>query len=296
MDVKGLTGQVVDYLNEAYPDELDRQVTVEDVDFSKAFKFYIDTDIFVLPSNDYGEIRQALEEGWFMFEIPVYIGQDTFTVNVVKGRPVDYENLSDRISEERIKELESQVDQWYLQGSTYFEDTHLDYYNVTNERVDIYDQQPLLVGGLPHFHYPVALYANEDGDIGKLVPISAAPSSYYGFLELDESTDENAPAVFDYVKIKEIIATLPPGSSSGVLISEDSNDNAAVLDSSDSGTSIPTPSQTSTTDQHQTPTDEMVSPSVPLFIAVAAVSVAAVVAVVLLCRRKARRKDGETRE
>jgi hypothetical protein len=213
MDIDALRQEIVDDLNRRTPEGRmmpARKATLDDVDFSKAFKFYNDTSwsIFDLQTNNFNEVRSALEQGSYIFEVPVYIGNDTFVFNISIGGSVsDEDRENPDLIGPGIAYLESVEGEWHISADYYFPDRHLDYYDIVCERAGIYDQRPLLVGGLPYFHSPVALFADEQGNIGKMAPIWGSRVVPWEALGLKPQQDDDV--VLDYAAAKDAIAQLP---------------------------------------------------------------------------------------
>jgi hypothetical protein len=205
MDVGLLRIEIADKINsyEEGPFAPPRKVTKEDIDFSNIFKFYVDTDIFSVQTNSFEEMTQILEKGNCMFELIVFVDEVVYEVDLSRGLPVDKDKVKDVLTEAQIKNLESEVGKWIVPGISYFDSQteYIDYYKIAMEMADVTDKQPLLVGGLPSFHYPVALFSDENGNIGKIVPIyhNAIPWEDLGL------EPQDGDVVLDYTEIKEIV-------------------------------------------------------------------------------------------
>lgn len=176
------------------------------VDFSKAYKIYIETNIFDLQSNNFGEVKQQLEAGGFMYEVPVNFGQYTFLANVSRGiapRP----EASAILSEAEIADLNEKVGKWVVPGGGLFdaENPFVDYYERVYSIVGSSGEKPIFVGGLPYFRYAVALFPDDNGDIGKIVPVNIAAVDWEG---LNLNYDNPSP-ILEYSIIKEYILKHP---------------------------------------------------------------------------------------
>jgi hypothetical protein len=219
MDVASLSIEIAEYMDTAPSDTVGYAVEPDGVDISKSFKIYLDTDIFSLSSSKYSDVRDELEDGKCIYLVPLYSPTDTFFLTIAKGTQEDLdrtlrlekEGRIEPLSPERREELEGRVGRWYFQkGVEIARDQHLDYYAKAAELSGIYDQQPLLVGGLPYLRYPVAVYEGKEGSIGTVVPVSGAPLSYFNALRDKIPGEQDAPAVFDYAELREAITSLPP--------------------------------------------------------------------------------------
>ncbi|MDR1015136.1 MAG: hypothetical protein LBL86_09215 [Coriobacteriales bacterium] len=300
--------------------EIERPATAADIDLAKSFKFYNTTDIFSLQESGFEEVQQALEAGGYILEVPVYIGNDTVCVNVSKGEPLDYSKIGEELlaNTEWLSLQESRVGQWYAEGSYLFEDRHLDYYAVAAERTGIYDRIPLLVGGLPYFHSPVAIYPDDEGNLGTMTVIhpATAPWEALGI----ERPSEDAEFVFDYGYVKEKVDSLPPektadepaattpggqtgqepattgaespsSSPPGGPSSPSGTDAAVGPASADTpGASAPPPPGGAAQDPAPPPQDAPAPPPALLPAAIALAAVAALAAALALCARRRKAK------
>lgn len=197
--------KAVDFTNKHFSEELSRLVTKDDVDLSAAYKIYVDTDIFSLETNSFREVLDKLEEGAYIFELPLYIGKDTYIVNISQVLPVpetDYATMADP------EGYRAKVGTWDIPGvGGYFppETVFEDYYKIARDVSGITDRTPLLVGSLPCFTRAVALYPDDNGNINKLVTLSPYNVNWEALgLEPQEHN-----VVLDYAEIKKIVNALP---------------------------------------------------------------------------------------
>jgi hypothetical protein len=287
MDVAALQQEIIQSLNgDGYG--LSRIVTENDVDFTKAYKVYVGVDVFSLETIGHGELKAELEKVDGVFMVPVYMDDQTFLVTVSRKPPFDHESVKNVLTEDEIARQESRVGTWVIPVISTYEDAHFDYYDIAAKRTGIYDRLPLLVGGLPYFHYPVAIYPDDEGNLATMTVINpaTAPWETLGI----ERPGEDAEFVFDYEYVKEKVNSAPP---------EGGDMGGVPQDASEEGTapppvaSFPSPTE----GQPQVPAGEVTTPNVPLVVAIAAAAVAvAVVAVALLFRRKSHRQGGEQGE
>lgn len=130
------------------------------IDLSKAFKIYVDTNIFTLKNNK-DSILTALENGTYIWIYPFQVGGDTINVNISKGLPLNPEAVP-FLTEEEQKEIIDNIGKWCVNGYS-IKDTDLDYVQQTQEiKFSENDTNDFVfVGGLPGFHYPVAVSFNQ---------------------------------------------------------------------------------------------------------------------------------------
>jgi hypothetical protein len=71
MDVENMCNEVLTFAN-SFPDDLVREIRLEDVDFSQAYKIYM-TNIFEVETNDFEAAGSILEKNNnCIFIVPVY--------------------------------------------------------------------------------------------------------------------------------------------------------------------------------------------------------------------------------
>jgi hypothetical protein len=283
VDESALREDLVEFLNSTYSEELGRQTIVaDDIDLSLTVKLYNGPELFSGDVSDFATVKEQLDnERYMMLIIQMYFGGDTYQAEVVKGEPVDYSKLSEQTlaNPDRLALLESRVGKWYVQTVGYGEGIQPDYMKVAAERTGIYDREPILVKGLPHFHYPVAIYPDDEGNLGTMTVIhpATAPWEVLGI----KKPGEDAEFVFDFEFIKEQVNSLPP---------EGGGTNIASSDTSEETATSPSPPPGS----DQEDTSEQPLPILPL--AIAAVAVVAVVVAIIVIRRRqiARRQSTES--
>ena len=154
---------------------LTREITPEDVDFDNAYKIYVGTNIFDLQTINYHEILSHLEDGVYVYEIPIRIGELTFIANAQLQTPIaedDYERVSALLSADALAAYEERAGTWVVSVLREYnaENPFLDYYDTAARVSGVHHARPILVGALPGFTQAVALYPDEAGNVGMLVP------------------------------------------------------------------------------------------------------------------------------
>ena len=204
VDTAQISDEIVSFVNNGIGEnEYSFRITKSDFDLSDAFTFYVDTNIFDVATNDASEIEKILMDGMYMFEVPIYLGRGTYMVDVSKGLPVSSQ-VKELLSEEDIIELEGNVGRWHVSGKGFYEGVHKDY--VADVRAIAKDEkaEPIFVGGLPYFRYPVALLADTDGQISKLIPLYPSAVKWESLGMAPQEGD----VVLDYKQIKKTISGL----------------------------------------------------------------------------------------
>lgn len=210
MDTKKLTGEIVDMMNNGtFSKEIPRQIDSKDVDFSKAFKIYIDTDIFALKTNNFNEVQATLEKGTYIFYVPIYFENgDVYLFDICRPNPLP-SNANELMTPEMIKEYQSTVGKWSVIGMEQYlakENPFPDYYASLKSVIDKSGTLPLLVGSLPYFRLVVAVFPDKEGNIDELYPYTPAAVDWER-LGLDQ---KKVGEGYDYNTVKEAINANPP--------------------------------------------------------------------------------------
>jgi hypothetical protein len=221
-----------------------------------------------------------------MLIIQMYFEGDTYQAEIVKGEPLDYSKIVEGTSAEWIALQESRVGKWYVQTVGYSEGTQPDYVKVAAERTGIYDREPMLVKGLPYFHYPVAIYPNDKGRLATMTVIHSA-SAPWEMLGI-ERPSKDAEFVFDYEFVKEKVNSAPPEGGDTGEISQDTSKEDPTPPSM-----TPEPS-----DPAQTAPASPDNSRLPVLGAILAgmVLAAAIVAIIVIRRRQAAKKQSAERQ
>ncbi len=114
-----------------YSNELEIEITAADIDYAKTYKIYVDTNIFVLSTNNIKEIKKMLD-------------QATMIVNIQKGRPLR-EDAKDVLTKQKQQEI------WEHEGQWITGDKRIAYKDFLTGAIGMIPEKSLLVGGLPFF-------------------------------------------------------------------------------------------------------------------------------------------------
>ncbi len=197
-DLNGISDKIVTTINECYSD---KGITISEanIDFSQACKIYVDTNVFTVLSNDVEEIKSTLDNGNFIYQLPIQVENGTILVNLQKGLPLS-DNAKNVLTEEEQQQVLDNVGKWTVSSTALYEagSQAFAYDSVLAQKVGDIPEGTLLVGSLPIFQDVVALVPNENGVVESLVPLTGTPYS------LDEAavTRSNSE-IFDYEQIKE---------------------------------------------------------------------------------------------
>lgn len=204
-EVMDISDEIVTVVNEIYENR-DIKVTAEDIDYSKAYKVYVDTNIFRLSTNKADKIKETLETGNYIYLLPIDVSDGTIVVNIQKGLPLS-ENSKKVLSLEEQQEVLDNVGKWIVSSVYFYENGNLnfDYERKLKSLIGVIPEDTMLVGSLPIFEDVVALIPNEDGIIESIVPLSTLTKEK----DLINYSTKNNSYIYSYKQIKEIANDLP---------------------------------------------------------------------------------------
>lgn len=218
-ELRDISDKIITAVNEVYDDK--GVATVNDIDYSKAYKVYVDTNIFELPTNEVDDIRNTLENGNYIYLVPVSMDNGTVVVNVQKGLPLS-NNAKAVLTEKEQQEVLNNVGKWIVSSLTFYENGNgnlsYDYETILSNMIGGIPEDTILVGSLPIFQDVVALIPNKDGIVESIVPVAATTidGELVNYMRKDSK-------FFDYAKTKDIANNLPeadPDMAGGAGISD----------------------------------------------------------------------------
>lgn len=201
-DLSGLTDNIVASVNDLLSDKLSRKAASSDVNYNDAFKIYVGVDVFKMDTTNIRELRNALEAGGYIYEIPLYVEGDTVLVDIAKGQPL---NDDVEFTKEERKNILANAGKWQVTSVKYYRNEIVNYATEISNKIEKVPEGTILVGGLPRFRFPVALLPDEDGEVVGLIPLSEIPGVEK--LRTFRSAGQN---FYNYKEIKEYINQLPP--------------------------------------------------------------------------------------
>lgn len=204
-EVMDTSDEIVRVVNEIYENK-GIKVTAEDIDYSKAYKVYVDINIFRLSTNKADKIKETLENGNYIYLLPIDVSDGTIVANLQKGLPLS-ENSKKVLSLEEQQEVLDNVGKWIVSSLYFYENGNLnfDYESKLKSLIGVIPEDTMLVGSLPIFEDVVALIPNEDGIIESIVPLSTLTKEK----DLINYSTKNNPYIYSYKQIKEIANDLP---------------------------------------------------------------------------------------
>jgi hypothetical protein len=191
-----------------------QEISTDDVDFLKAVKVYLDTDIFKLKTNSVKEMVSALEKGEYIYCIPIPVNKTTTLVAILSiGLPLA-PDADEVLTEQQIREIVDNEGKWIVEGVQLYdkENPYVDYYAEASRISGIKNVKPYLLGGLNHYDMPVALFPDENNNISKMIPMypNAVEWSDLGIIK-----PASKEIVFNFSEVKTIVNSLPKVKKNG---------------------------------------------------------------------------------
>jgi hypothetical protein len=217
----------VDAINNDFMEELPYKLTVDDVDLSKAYKIYVDTNIFAIETNDFESLRETLDnESVFIFEVPIFLSNgDTYVANLQRNLPLS-STASEVMTDNEITDYEANVGNWVVSVTSQYlagDSQYIDRYSIIEQESDNEGTMPIFVGGLPYFRHAVAITPDESGNIDKLIVLNPGIVLWQD-LGKDEGTSFNYSEIKDYINSHpEVIDPELTGGFGGVAQDVDSS-------------------------------------------------------------------------
>ena len=212
-EISLLEEEIIETL-EDYLDELGKSALSEmfSVDFSSAYKIYVDTNILELNTTDKNRILQELKKSEYMWLLPLYYNGDTFLIHISKGLPVD-EEAREVLTDEEIKELEDGVGKWQVAAVELVEDETIDYEKMIADATKSLtempkDAEPVICGGLNGIIQPAAILLDDEDSL--LIPLSdlTIEGTEEQIQEIQPDGADIDDGVYYYEDIKEAISEM----------------------------------------------------------------------------------------
>lgn len=200
-DLPGLTDEIIMTANDLFSGELCREITQADIDYQNAFQIYVGANLFDTEVERLEEIPHIFGQDGYIYELPIYVGDDTIIVNIARGRELNEE--AEFTPEEKQSILDN-VGKWQVTAFKYYEGERVDYLAELENIIGEAPEDVMLVGGLPYFRYAVALLPDVSGNISALVPLENAAK-----IEKSDLYRSAEKGVYDYQKVKEYVNELP---------------------------------------------------------------------------------------
>ena len=170
-EIEKLSSEILEFVNSGYREVYDGEPAEEkDIDFSKAYKTYVDLDIFQKEKLSEEELEKMIQESPVVWTVPVYYDEATGLVEVSKGLPLDKENEDD-LTEEQKEQIINAEGKWTVVSCS-FEDGHVDRLeeisSTLKENHMAEGENYVLLGGVPNVRTEL-IASVKDGYIDKLI-------------------------------------------------------------------------------------------------------------------------------
>ena len=170
-EIEKLSSEILEFVNSGYRGVYDGEPAEEkDIDFSKAYKTYVDLDIFQKEKLSEEELEKMIQESPVVWTVPVYYDEATCLVEVSKGLPLDKENEDD-LTEEQKEQIINAEGKWTVVSCS-FEDGHVDRLeeisSTLKENHMAEGENYVFLGGVPNVRTEL-IASVKDGYIDKLI-------------------------------------------------------------------------------------------------------------------------------
>lgn len=203
------------------------------IDYTKANKIYVDTDIFSLESSKKQDVKEALEEGTYMWLLTLDIENTPYRISISKGLPFD-ESLKETLTEEEIETIKAEEGKWIVTAIEELEGKSVDYESEIAyilEEIN-YESNPevILCGGLRHIRQPVALVMNNE-EVELLIPLYDLENrdTESQINHIEANTVQDVDGVYLYSSIKDRVNDMEDpdqdsvGSGTSIELSPENN-------------------------------------------------------------------------
>ncbi len=176
------------------------------IDWDAAVRVYVGADVFDLETAETEAVRAALEDGGWIWLLPVRFGEDTVLINVQKGLPLR-EDAAELFTEAERREVEANVGKWIGSVWTHYPpgQSPTDYDALLRSMLGRVPEGTMLAGGQPFFVQPVALIPGDDGTIESLAMFFTPQGD-----PEDIAPAETAPGVYDYGAVRALVGRMVP--------------------------------------------------------------------------------------
>ena len=207
MNKEEIAESILGFIN-TFEGDLPREVTEADIDFSGAYKIYVDTNVFEFVDSSFTKMTETLEQtSTIIFNVPIFLENgDVYVANIQRSLPLK-ETVREVLTEEEIADYEQTVGKWVVSAMFQYlaEDAPFtDYYEIVKDGISATGTSPIFVGSLPYFRNAVALFPDENGNVGRLIPINPPAFVWENLDEFKDEYSENGwlkySRVQDYVK------------------------------------------------------------------------------------------------
>lgn len=188
------------------------------VDYSRAVKIYIDTNIFEQEELTAENLQDTLDNAVYIWEVPVKVSEDRYViVTVSRALPID-EELQQELLEDGTytqEELEMELEKvgsWTIPTAGY-DETKPDYIgkldSVLGETLNKEDLDMVyLLGGTPKMRQPFGVVCREGKYQVVTLDVVTGESDISTFSS-EESQKLNENSIYSFEQVKEAIESMP---------------------------------------------------------------------------------------
>lgn len=192
-DILALESEVIRNVNECGPrSEISRDITENDVDYDRAYRVYANSKLFNKRSDKNDDIKEQLQNGHYLWQIPIFIENGTVLVDIFKNTRIE-NDLPEKVKEK----LRETLGQWKVGAMYVHENRTVDFQNTVKEslmavELDPNDYTYEFVSGLPGIRYPVAIVFDES-NAKYIIPaeLEAAQAFNEGCESMEYTTSSN---------------------------------------------------------------------------------------------------------
>ncbi len=192
-EIQSASDEILLYVNDILDSEYGGQVhlTASEIDWNRAYKFYVGTNIFERETLDANELVAYLEDqDNSLWEVPIDILDKTFLIGLNKGQPLRNESR-DALNEEQLNEIVSNVGKWTISYITVVP-LGSDYRSVLESNLSVDSDSTFFVSGINHLNVNLAIQS-QNGTVSDVIALND--------LEFDKSklSSRQANTFLDYL-------------------------------------------------------------------------------------------------
>lgn len=188
------------------------------IDYSRAVKIYIDTNIFEQEELTAENLQDTLDNAVYIWEVPVKVSEDRYViVTVSRALPID-EELQQELLEDGTytqEELEMELEKvgsWTIPTAGY-DETKSDYIgkldSVLGETLNKEDLDMIyLLGGTPKMRQPFGVVCREGKYQIVTLDVVTGENDISAFSS-EESQELNENSIYSFEQVKEVIESMP---------------------------------------------------------------------------------------
>lgn len=114
-EILGLEHEIYNCIFASYYINPPREMRENDIDFSKAYKVYVKTDLFEHPNKSQMELNTLVSNAEYVWVLPISIGSPMRLATISKAQPLR-DGIEDSLSQEEIEKHEKEVGHWAIES------------------------------------------------------------------------------------------------------------------------------------------------------------------------------------